>query len=95
MLKALLCLKSLNDSGVDEELAISEDTSMDSVAIFLTLLLLDRIDSDTLHLRAELVIHSECILLRDSLPNASLVLGHLTLTFGVELAESPRVASSS
>ena len=91
MLEALLRLKCLDDSGVNEELAIGKDACVDSVTVFLALLLLDRVDSDALHLRAELVIHTESIFLRDSLPDASFVLRQLTLVFVVKLAEGASV----
>ena len=74
-----LGLESLYDSGVDHELPVSEHAPVDNLRVFFGFLLLDGIDSDTLHLRSELDINFEDIIFGDSLLESLFALGDFGL----------------
>ena len=75
----LLCLKSLDNSSVDEEFTVSKNALMHTFTILFALFLLNWVDLDSFHLGSELVINSEGVLLSYGLFDWCLGFGHLTL----------------
>lgn len=74
-----LCLECFDNGSINKELAISKDPLMHTFTVFLALFFLNRVDCDALHLRSELVIDFESVLLGYGLFYGSFCFGHLAL----------------
>jgi len=77
MSDALFGLESLDDSSIDEELAVGEDALLHTLAILLALFLLNGVDCDAFEVRAEPVVDLEGVLLCNRLFDRLFVLAKL------------------